>query len=105
MIDITNPYNPIVVGSVKTRDSADDVAVSGDIAYVADCESGLFITPVPIEIVPVTVNDETSISLTLPGPDRIGNYKLRVFRKDKSYELFDAVTFTVTGYEHNTGWI
>ncbi len=94
IIDVSDPTTPVTVGLVNTPGVAYEVAVSGSLAYVADYTSGLVITPIPIEIEPVSVNSDTDISVTLPGPLVIGNYTIRVFNNNQSHELLGAVTFT-----------
>jgi hypothetical protein len=94
VIDISNPASPQIIGSVDTLGDAYDVIVIGDTAYVADDKSGLVIVPLPVEITPVTINSETSISVTLPSPDIAGNYTLRVFNNEESSELAGAVNFS-----------
>ena len=68
--------------------------VVGNKAYVADGSSGFTIVPVPIEITAITVNNATSISVTLPSPIMAGHYTLRVFNASESDELVGAVSFT-----------
>jgi hypothetical protein len=85
-IDIKNPQNPQIIGTVDTGD-AYDLTVVDNIAYVADNYDGLVIVPLPAEIAPVTINSEKSISVTLPSPDMAGNYNLRVFNGEESFEI------------------
>ena len=92
VIDISNPSNPAIIGSVNTPGSAYGVAVAGDKAYVTGGD-GLFIFSLPIEILPVTVNNDTSISFTIPAPPIAGNYILRVFNANESDEAFISFIF------------
>ena len=80
---------------MDTPGSAYGMAATGDKAYVADGSSGLLILPLPIEILPVTVNNDTSISFTIPAPPIAGNYILRVFNANESDEAF--ITFISAG--------
>jgi len=41
IIDISNPFNPVVAGSCDMPGSQYDVAIAGDYAYAADFDSGL----------------------------------------------------------------
>ena len=93
MIDVSNPANPQIIGSVDTPERARRATVVDNIAYVAESK-GLAIVPVPTEIKPVTVNNATSISVTLPSPIMAGNYTLRVFNANESDEHLGAVSFT-----------
>jgi len=43
IIDVSNPVNPVLMGSFDTPGQAIDIAVSGNYAYVADAGSGLHI--------------------------------------------------------------
>jgi len=92
-IDISNPASPLVIGAVDTPGFAYGVTVSGNYAFVADGGGGLVIVPIPVGIWGLTVNSETSISLTLPSPIDTGHYTLRVFNESQSHELFGAVSF------------
>jgi hypothetical protein len=94
VIDISNSANPQIIGYVDTPSEAHGVTVVGDTAYVADWDCGLVIVPLPVEITPVTLNTETSFSVTLPSPDLAGNYTLRVFNSEESSELAGAVNFS-----------
>jgi hypothetical protein len=94
VIDISNSASPQIIGSVDTPGLAYGVTVVGSTAYVADGNSGLVIVPLPVEITPVTLNTETSISVMLPSPDMAGNYSLRVFNNEESSELAGAVNFS-----------
>jgi hypothetical protein len=94
VIDISNLASPQIIGSVDTPSMALDVTVAGSTAYVADYNSGLVIVPLSVEIIPVTINSETSISVTLPSPDMPGNYTLRVFNSEENSELAGAVNFS-----------
>ena len=71
-----------------------DVFVSDSKAYVADGEGGFIIMPLPVEVTPISVNSETSISVTLPSPLLADHYTLRVFNETENSELFGAVSFT-----------
>jgi LVIVD repeat-containing protein len=94
VIDISNPSSPQITGSVDTPGWAYGVVVSASYAYVAAWIRGLVIVPLPVEITPVTVNSETSMSVTLPSPLLAGHYTLRVFNGTESHELFGSVSFT-----------
>jgi len=43
VVDVSDPTNPTEVGFYDSDDLAWGVAVSGDIAYVADMEDGLYV--------------------------------------------------------------
>jgi hypothetical protein len=92
VIDISNPSSPVIIGSVDTPGIAMGVYVSGSYAYVAD-EDGLVIVPIPVEIIPVTVNSDTSITVILPSALFAGHYDLRVFNDTEYDELLGAVSF------------
>jgi hypothetical protein len=93
VIDVGDPTNPQEIGLVGTPGYAYNVTVINDTAYVTS-GNGLMITTVPVKIDPITVNSETEISLTLPGPVLAGHYTLRVFNNTESDELKGAVSFT-----------
>ncbi|MFC1495171.1 C13 family peptidase [Thermodesulfobacteriota bacterium] len=93
MIDISDPSNPRIIGSVDTC-NATGVFISGDYAYLSDWSAGFVIVPLPVEITPVTMNNDTSISVTLPSPPKAAIYTLRVFNETENYELPGAVSFT-----------
>jgi len=46
VIDISDPTNPASVGSVTTPGHGQRIAVSGDYAYIADCDSGMAVIDV-----------------------------------------------------------
>jgi hypothetical protein len=93
VININNPTVPQIIGYLDTRGYAKGAAVSGDYVFVADSFSGLAVVPKPVEITPVTLTSDTSLSLSLPGPSIAGHYTLRVFNESESDELPGAVTF------------
>lgn len=101
MIDISDPVNPVVVGSVDTPGLAVDVYVSGSYAYIADSETGMITVPLPVEASSISLNSDTSISASLPGPFESGYYTLRVFNSGFSDELFGAVYYE--GDQDNDG--
>ncbi|MCP4123779.1 MAG: hypothetical protein GY751_18680, partial [Bacteroidetes bacterium] len=94
VIDINNPSAPEIIGSVDTPSIAYAVKVSGGKAFVAADKAGLIIVPLPVEIDPVTINSKTSISLTLPPPQLSGNYTIRAFNGNESYELPGIIRFS-----------
>ncbi len=62
IVDITTPYSPPLVGGVDTPGEAQDVAISGDYAFVADGGAGL-------QVIDITNPEAPSIvgSATIPG--------------------------------------
>ncbi|MFC1839600.1 DNRLRE domain-containing protein [Thermodesulfobacteriota bacterium] len=94
VIDISDPYSPLLTGTVELPYFTNGISVSGDYIFVAASYEGLVVVPLPIEITPVTVNSDTSISVTLPSPLLAGHYTLRVFNETGSSELYGAVSFT-----------
>jgi len=95
VVDASNPRNPVLVGSIASPGYVSGVAVSEDLAYVLDAKQfgGMYILPIPVEISSITVDNETSISLTLPSPQIAGHYTLRIFNETEPDELAGAVTF------------
>ena len=55
IIDVSNPSAPALVGSYDTAGMAQDVAVSGTLAYVVNFDDGLEIVDVSHPAVPVRV--------------------------------------------------
>lgn len=109
VIDISDPAAPFVVDSLAVPGNARNVFVSEAVAYVAAGEAGLVIVPTPQQIVPVTVIDETSISLTLPSPMIEGRYTLRVVNGTESFESPGIVSFNLLDHDEpgimlNSGW-
>ncbi len=94
MIDVQDPSSPTIIGSVGTPDYAFGVKASDGFAFVANYRNGLVIIPVPQELNPVIVENQTNISLSLSSPAIAGHYTLRVFNTSQSDELPGAVTFT-----------
>jgi len=94
VIDVSNPSKPQIIASISTPGSSSDVVVSDDKVYVAVGSSGLIIIPVT-QVSPVTENsNETSLSLTLPGPPTPGSYTLSISNTDKHIDFKGAVTFS-----------
>jgi len=94
IIDISDPVKPQSIGSIDTLGGqALGVAVSDGKVYVAARERGLLVIPVT-QVSPVTVNSDTSLSLTLPGPPIPGNYSLGISNQEKIFEIKGAVTFS-----------
>ena len=93
IVDVSDPLNPAISGSVDTPVWAYGVWVRGETAYVADGSGGVIIVPVPREVTPVQVIGPSELWLTLPGPSLAGHYNLRVFNQVEGDELKGAVTF------------
>jgi len=103
LIDVSDPEQPLIVGSVDTLGNAQDCYVRGNVAYIASGQAGqLIIVPVPVEITPVTLNSDTDISVTLPGPVVAGHYTIRVFNPTQNHELYGAVSFTENLHKLNS---
>jgi|GEM_PF-155861 len=94
VVDISDPYNPQILGTMDTLSYADGIAVSGNYAYIADGSTGLVIMPLPQEIFPVTVSSSTEITVSLPSPPIPGHYSLKVFDNSQSHVMPGAVSFT-----------
>jgi hypothetical protein len=62
VIDVANPWNPVIVGNVETPGSAHGVVLSGTYAYVADLNAGLHIIDMTDPLTPITVG-----SVDTPG--------------------------------------
>jgi hypothetical protein len=90
VIDISNLQSPQIIASIDGPSTY--VAVVGKMVYL----DGFRIVPLPSEILPVTVNSETSISVTLPSPIMAGNYTIRVFKASESSEIVGAVKFSLS---------
>jgi hypothetical protein len=46
VMDVTDPTNPVVVGTLDTPGSANALAVAGDCAYIADGDSGFYVADI-----------------------------------------------------------
>jgi hypothetical protein len=55
VVDISDPFNPIEVGSCDTPGRALSVAIAGDYAYVADGETGLRVMDISTRCSPIEV--------------------------------------------------
>ncbi|MFC1878056.1 hypothetical protein ACFL2E_12440, partial [Thermodesulfobacteriota bacterium] len=53
LVDISDPANMVVIGSLDTVGGPVCVSVSGDKAFVSDFGNGLIVVPLPVEIKPV----------------------------------------------------
>lgn len=73
ILDITNPTEPVQVGSVSTYDEIKSIAVQGDFAFLANSESGLRIVDVGIPSQAEIVGTFTTQS-TAYGVDVAGNF-------------------------------
>ncbi len=93
VLDISVPQDPVLLGFIDTSGEANDIAIAGGRAYIANGKKGVAVTPVPVEIIPDTVT-ETTISLTLPGPEIAGHYTLNLFNGTERHEMRGAVTFS-----------
>ncbi|MCP4348499.1 MAG: hypothetical protein GY795_23695 [Desulfobacterales bacterium] len=99
VIDVSNPVNPVIIGYVDTPGIAYDVAIIEDTAYLASGTEGLVIISSDLIksiriIQSFTVENETTISLTISAPGDPGHHTLRVFNQyGDSAELPGAVTF------------
>ncbi len=61
---------------------------------MANDGSGLTILPIPAELSPVILEEETRISLIIPPTSLPGSYTLRAFNSQEYSELIGAVTFS-----------
>ncbi|MDM8522755.1 CARDB domain-containing protein [Desulfococcaceae bacterium HSG8] len=94
IVDITDIEDPQIITSIETPSGTPkEIAVSDTAVFMTAEEAGLIILPLPVEIKPVTVNSDTSLSLTLPGTEIPDSYFLCVFNGREYYKLSDAVTF------------
>ena len=99
VVDVIDVTDPVVIGSVDTPGFAQNLAIDGDVAHVADSFSGLTIVPLPLEITSTIIEvQEGLIKAILPSPLIEGHYILRVFNKlaDVEDTLEGAVTFSST---------
>jgi len=96
VVNLSDPHTPLIIASVDTSDNNDynsnGVALSDNFAFIADGD--LKVCLKPVEISPITVSSETSISVTLPGSAYPGRYSLSVFNETESRDLPGAVLFS-----------
>jgi hypothetical protein len=89
VIDISQPLNAQLLYTVNTPGYARDLAIAGDMAFIADDNQGICATPIPYKIQNIDIN-ETTISLKIPSPTIAGDYVLKVFNAQYS----DSLTLT-----------
>jgi hypothetical protein len=72
IVDVQDPLNPVIVGSVDTPGNAVDIVVDGGLAYVADSGSGLQVVDVSTPASPSIIGsyDTEGISVKL---DKVGS--------------------------------
>ncbi len=93
IIDIENPFKPRIIRSLSASIMGTGGSeVVGDMAYTADGYGGLMVVSAPIEV-PVTVNSNTDMSLTLPGTALAGSYTLCILNDSEKFEKTAAVSF------------
>jgi hypothetical protein len=63
IIDISNPVNPVLLSTTKTRGYAEDVCISGRYAYVADYDSGLQVIDVFYPESPIKIGSYQTLSM------------------------------------------
>ena len=108
-IDISDPRNMQIIaamilpGIVEESQQLKDLIVSGDVAYLAAGDSGVFILPFPVSVKAVYVNSSTQISATLPGPKNPGSYILRIFDETGNEAFSDPITFLQSKDESDDG--
>ncbi|WP_372807996.1 S8 family serine peptidase [Pontiella sp.] len=71
VLSLTDPANPVLVGSYSTSGDAHGVDVEGDYAYVADYENGLYIFDISDPSDPVL---KASLATTALNVDVVGDY-------------------------------
>ena len=71
VLKLTDPANPVLVGSYATAGVAEGVDVQGDYAYVADATNGLFIIDISKPDDPIL---EASLPTTALKVDVVGDY-------------------------------
>jgi len=82
VIDVSNPANPQIIGSVYTSGHAWDAAVIGDRAYVTVGGNGLVILPLSVEATAVAVNPIVAQNSTCPRPSFPRRRESRQFSED-----------------------
>jgi hypothetical protein len=97
LIDVRDPKNPMIIGSVEMPASARRITVAEDRAYIANGKSGIFIVPLPVELGALVLNSEGSISANIPSPRMAGNYSIKVFNGNKSCCLPGVIAFAEPG--------
>ncbi len=100
IIDISTSNNPYTIGHLDTPGSAYDITVVGDEAFVAAQANGLVIVPLPVEVLPVMVNNEKTATVILPAPDMPGNYTLRALNAKDSREKTGMINFSTLDLEN-----
>ena len=103
-IDVSDPLNPTIIGSVDTPGFARGVAIIGNSAFVADGNRGLSIVPAPAEITPLSIAGDREINTTFPSPAIEGHYTIRVFNNTQFHELPGAVTFSNEMAKHRQNY-
>jgi hypothetical protein len=88
-IDISQPLNAQLLYTVNAPGYARDLAIAGDMAFIADHNQGICATPIPYKIQNIDING-TTISLKIPSPTISGDYVLKVFNAQYS----DSLTLT-----------
>ncbi len=104
LIDISVPDSPVTVGSFQTTGSAEDISVSGNIAYVADGFSGLQIINISNPAVPELIS-----TIDTPGKAvrvAISDQMIYIADSDNGLQIIDAhdpVNPILRGAVYSTG--
>jgi hypothetical protein len=108
IIDISDPYNPEIVGSYDQMDCGNDVAISGSYVYVADGDSGLQILDISNPENPLMIaNYDTpgyAFSLTFSGSlvyIADGDYGLQIIDVTDPYNPIFLGSYTTSGYAYS----
>ncbi len=94
VLQLTDPANPVLVGSYSTAGSARGIDVEGDYAYVADAVNGLFIIDVSTPSSPVL---KSSLPTTALKVDVVGNYAY-IAAKNNGFKIASVASKTAPSW-------
>jgi len=94
MVDIYDPHNPEIIGTIKTPGPAVDMAINDSLAFIADESTGILVEPIPLELDQYQLITDEIIDASIPSLNHSGHFTVRVFQADKSDEASGAITLS-----------
>jgi len=90
-VDIIDPLNPALIGSIEVPGFAWDTEIIDGIAYIASVNYGFIVVPVPIKS--LSTSFDSDILVNFPSPRMPGHYTLRAFNQNEYFEIPGALSF------------
>lgn len=93
MFDVENPEHPVLAGYVNTEGYTWAISLKNNMAFIADGNAGMVITPLPVAITPDKMINTGNLLATILSPLLAGDYKIHLLNPDGLSPTSYRVTF------------